>query len=82
VDVLINNAGAIGPAGPTWELDPAAWWRTFEVNLGGTVALTSIVLPDMIAAGHGRILNITSNAGATDGRCDPPTRPRRRRWPS
>ncbi|HYZ53749.1 MAG TPA: SDR family NAD(P)-dependent oxidoreductase [Streptosporangiaceae bacterium] len=63
VDVLINNAGTIGPAGPTWELDPAAWWRTFEVNLGGAVALTSIVLPGMIATGHGRILNITSNAG-------------------
>lgn len=63
VDVLINNAGVIGPAGPTWELDPTDWWRTFEVNLGGAFALTSAVLPDMIAAGHGTIVNITSNAG-------------------
>jgi NAD(P)-dependent dehydrogenase (short-subunit alcohol dehydrogenase family) len=63
VDVLINNAGIGGPAGPMWEADPADWWRTFEINLGGAFALTRIVLPDMIAAGHGRILNITSNAG-------------------
>lgn len=63
VDVLINNAGIGGPAGPMWEADPADWWRTFEVNLGGAFALTRIVLPNMIAAGGGRILNITSNAG-------------------
>jgi acyl-CoA synthetase (AMP-forming)/AMP-acid ligase II/NAD(P)-dependent dehydrogenase (short-subunit alcohol dehydrogenase family) len=63
VDVLINNAGIGGPAGPMWEAHPADWWRTFEINLGGTFVLTSIVLPGMIAAGHGRILNITSNAG-------------------
>jgi acyl-CoA synthetase (AMP-forming)/AMP-acid ligase II/NAD(P)-dependent dehydrogenase (short-subunit alcohol dehydrogenase family) len=62
-DVLINNAGVGGPVGPMWDADPAGWWRTFEVNLGGTYTLTRIVLPDMIAAGGGRILNITSNAG-------------------
>jgi hypothetical protein len=61
--VLINNAGVTGPVAPLWEADPAEWWRTLEVNLGGVYALTRIVLPDMIAAGHGRILNITSNAG-------------------
>ena len=62
-DVLINNAGVGGPAAPMWEADPAEWWRTFQVNLGGAYALTRVVLPDMIAAGRGRILNITSNAG-------------------
>ncbi len=63
VDVLINNAGVGGPLGLMWDTEPADWWRTFEINLFGTYALTRIVLPDMIAAGHGRILNITSNAG-------------------
>src|ERR1700745_3622896 len=61
--VLINNAGVAGPAGPMWDADPAEWWRTLEVNLGGAYTLTRIVLPDMIAAGQGRILNITSHAG-------------------
>jgi NAD(P)-dependent dehydrogenase (short-subunit alcohol dehydrogenase family) len=63
VDVLINNAGIHGPVGTLWDVDPGEWWRTLEINLGGAFALTSIVLPGMIAAGHGRILNITSNAG-------------------
>jgi acyl-CoA synthetase (AMP-forming)/AMP-acid ligase II/NAD(P)-dependent dehydrogenase (short-subunit alcohol dehydrogenase family) len=62
-DVLINNAGIGGPLGPMWEADPADWWRTLEINLGGAFLLTRTVLPGMIAAGHGRILNITSNAG-------------------
>ena len=62
-DVLINNAGIGGPLGPMWEADPADWWRTLEINLGGAFMLTRIVLPDMIAGGGGRILNITSNAG-------------------
>jgi acyl-CoA synthetase (AMP-forming)/AMP-acid ligase II len=62
-DVLINNAGIGGPLGPMWEADPADWWRTLEINLGGAFVLTRTVLPGMIAAGHGRILNITSNAG-------------------
>jgi acyl-CoA synthetase (AMP-forming)/AMP-acid ligase II len=61
--VLINNAGVPGPAGPMWDTDPADWWRTFEINLGGPSTLSRLVLPDMIAAGGGRILNITSNAG-------------------
>jgi NAD(P)-dependent dehydrogenase (short-subunit alcohol dehydrogenase family) len=63
-NVLINNAAIGGPAGPMQDVDPGDWWRTLEINLGGAFALTRIVLPKMIAAGSGRILNITSNAGA------------------
>jgi acyl-CoA synthetase (AMP-forming)/AMP-acid ligase II len=63
VGVLINNAGIPGPVGAMWDTDPADWWRTLEINLGGTFALTRIVLPQMIAARGGRILNITSTAG-------------------
>ena len=63
VDVLINNAGINGPMGVLWETDSAEWWRTIEVNLGGAFMLTRILLPDMIAARRGRIINVTSNAG-------------------
>jgi acyl-CoA synthetase (AMP-forming)/AMP-acid ligase II/NAD(P)-dependent dehydrogenase (short-subunit alcohol dehydrogenase family) len=63
VDVLINNAGIHGPAGAMWDVDLSEWWGTFEINLGGAAALTSAVLPEMIASGGGRILNITSYAG-------------------
>jgi NAD(P)-dependent dehydrogenase (short-subunit alcohol dehydrogenase family) len=61
---LINNAGILGPIGPSWEVDGADWWRTMEVNVRGVVAAANLVLPGMIARGAGRILNITSQAGA------------------
>ncbi len=61
--LLINNAGVSGPAGPLWEISPADWWRAFEVNIGGAFTLTRLLLPEMIAARVGRIINITSYAG-------------------
>jgi NAD(P)-dependent dehydrogenase (short-subunit alcohol dehydrogenase family) len=64
IDVLINNAGAAGPYGALWEVDPGAWWQAIEANLRGTVTCTQLVLPSMIARRHGRIVNITSQAGA------------------
>ena len=64
VDILINNAGINGPMGVLWEADPADWWQTLKVNLGGPFVLSRLVLPDMIAARRGHIINITSNAGA------------------
>jgi NAD(P)-dependent dehydrogenase (short-subunit alcohol dehydrogenase family) len=33
IDLLVNNAGSGPPFGPTWELDPEAWWRNVETNL-------------------------------------------------
>ena len=62
-DVLVNNAGVLGPIGPLWELDVNEWWATMDVNVRGTVLASRLVLPQMIAAGHGRIINITSEAG-------------------
>jgi NAD(P)-dependent dehydrogenase (short-subunit alcohol dehydrogenase family) len=63
VELLVNNAGITGPAGPSWEADLGCWWRTLEVNLGGALACSRYVLPDMVARQRGRIVNITSNAG-------------------
>jgi len=54
----INNAGVGGPLGPMWDADPADWWRRFEISLFGAYALTRIVLPDMIAAGHVPVLSV------------------------
>jgi NAD(P)-dependent dehydrogenase (short-subunit alcohol dehydrogenase family) len=64
IDLLVNNAGVLGPVGPLWELDLDEWWRTMEVNVRGIVLCSQLVLPDMVAAGRGRIINITSQAGA------------------
>jgi NAD(P)-dependent dehydrogenase (short-subunit alcohol dehydrogenase family) len=62
-DLLVNNAGVLGPIGPLWEVDPDAWWATMDVNVRGIVICTRHVLPDMIASGRGRIINLTSQAG-------------------
>jgi NAD(P)-dependent dehydrogenase (short-subunit alcohol dehydrogenase family) len=62
-DILINNAGISGPIGPVWQARADDWWRAVEVNLGGAFVLTQLALAHMIAAGRGRIINITSYAG-------------------
>ncbi len=63
IDLLVNNAGVLGPIGPLWEVDADEWWSTFDVNLRGTVLASQLVLPEMVAMGRGRIINITSQAG-------------------
>jgi len=60
--LLVNNAGVAGTSGPTWEQDPADWWRVFEVNVLGTLLCSRAVLPGMVARGSGRIVNVSSNA--------------------
>jgi NAD(P)-dependent dehydrogenase (short-subunit alcohol dehydrogenase family) len=63
VDLLVNNAGILGPIGPLWEVDLDDWWATMDVNVRGIVLCSQLVLPDMIAAGRGRIINVSSQAG-------------------
>jgi NAD(P)-dependent dehydrogenase (short-subunit alcohol dehydrogenase family) len=62
-DLLINNAGIGGPAGPAWTVDPDLWWRTLEVNLRGVFICSRSALAGMTTRKHGRIINITSQAG-------------------
>lgn len=62
IDLLVNNAGPSGAGGPTWQKDPAAWWRVFEVNVLGAFLCARAVLPKMCARGSGRIVNVASNA--------------------
>jgi NAD(P)-dependent dehydrogenase (short-subunit alcohol dehydrogenase family) len=64
IDLLVNNAGIAGPSGSTWELSPDAWWETVQVNLGSAYLCSRAALPEMVARGNGRIVNITSKAGA------------------
>ncbi|HXJ85561.1 MAG TPA: SDR family oxidoreductase [Candidatus Binatia bacterium] len=64
IDVLVNNAGTPKPLAPFAESDIREWWRGMEVNLLGPVICTRQVLPDMISRGGGRVINISSGAGA------------------
>lgn len=62
VVILVNNAGVVGPFGASWEIDPAEWERALIVNLAAPFLLTRAVLPGMMAAGWGRIVNVSSGA--------------------
>jgi NAD(P)-dependent dehydrogenase (short-subunit alcohol dehydrogenase family) len=64
VDLLVNNAGIIGPLGPFADSAVADWWRAVEVNLRGQILCAHRVLPGMIARRRGRIVNIASGGGA------------------
>ncbi|WP_067899184.1 SDR family oxidoreductase [Nocardia vaccinii] len=61
-DALVHNAG-ISAAGMVEETPIALWERMFATNLFGPVALTRALLPAMRAAGHGRIVLVSSEAG-------------------
>ncbi len=62
IDALINNAGVIEPIAVTAETDPAAWARSIEINLVGAYYAIRAVLPPMLAAGGGTIVNVSSGA--------------------
>ncbi len=63
VDLLVNNAGQFGPAGPVAAVDPDEWWQTLEVNLRGPLYCARAVLPGMLTRRRGRIVNVSSGAG-------------------
>lgn len=64
VTVLVNNAG-IEDFCPFGEIDEKIWDRLFAVNLKGQYFVIQAVLPDMVAAGWGRIVNLASFGAQT-----------------
>ena len=63
IDILVNNAGITGGNAPTWELEPAVWRQVIEVNLIAPYLTCRAIVPQMLAQGYGRIVNIASVAG-------------------
>jgi len=64
LDVLVNNAAIVGPVGPFWETDAAAWNRVLAVDLLAPLDLCRLAIPWMREARAGSIVNI-SGGGAT-----------------
>jgi 2-dehydro-3-deoxy-L-rhamnonate dehydrogenase (NAD+) len=63
IDVLVANAGIAGANGTVWEYDLAEWRRVIDINLNGVFHCCRAVVPHMISAGYGRIVNVASIAG-------------------
>jgi 2-hydroxycyclohexanecarboxyl-CoA dehydrogenase len=62
IDILVNAAGW-NDIEPFVENSPDYMDRVIAINLGGTLHLTQALLPGMIAAGKGKIVNVSSDAG-------------------
>jgi 3-oxoacyl-[acyl-carrier protein] reductase len=63
VDIVVNNYGV--PEGSTWDAsDTASWHNSYEHNVVSAVRVTQAFLPDMQAAGWGRVVFV-STIGAT-----------------
>jgi len=63
VDILVANAGIAGANAMVWEYDLDEWRRVIEVNLNGVFYCCRAVVPYMLEAGYGRIVNVASIAG-------------------
>jgi len=62
LDILVNNAAAPSPVADFADLDPASWSASLS-SLYATMGCTHAVLPGMIEAGYGRVVNVTSISG-------------------
>jgi len=62
IDILVNAAGW-SDIQPFMENRPEYMDRVVAINLNGMLHLTQAVLPAIIASGHGKIVNIASDAG-------------------
>jgi serine 3-dehydrogenase len=63
IDILVNNAGLARGLAPLNEGDVADWEEMIDTNLKGLLYVTRVVLPGMVARGHGHVINIGSIAG-------------------
>jgi len=62
IDGLANVAGIMDDMTPLHEVTDAVWERVFAVNVDGMFRLTRAVLPVMLEAGRGSIVNVASEA--------------------
>jgi NAD(P)-dependent dehydrogenase (short-subunit alcohol dehydrogenase family) len=60
LDVLVNNVGAVAFHGSFLAIDDAAWQRTLEVNLLGTIRVTRAAIPALLEGEGGAIVNLSS----------------------
>ena len=69
IDVLANIAGGFRMGNPVHETPADIWRLMIELNAGTVMNMAHAVVPHMLAAGGGRIINIAATAGL-GGRAD------------
>jgi serine 3-dehydrogenase len=62
-EVLVNNAGLAAGLDPLQEGDPEDWDRMIDTNLKGLLYVSRALVPPMIEAGRGHVINVGSTAG-------------------
>jgi 3-oxoacyl-[acyl-carrier protein] reductase len=63
IDILVNNAGIAGMTMPVVDYPVHEWKRVIDIDLNGPFLCCRAVVPHMVKAGYGRIVNIASIAG-------------------
>lgn len=63
VELLVNCAGGAFDAATIADGDPEIWRKSYEVNVIATLRITQALLPQMISAGRGQVVFVTSTAG-------------------
>ena len=64
IDILINNAGVLGPKGHIEKINWKNWVKTIEINLLGSVLLCKSLIPHFKKKNKGKIIQL-SGGGAT-----------------
>jgi (+)-trans-carveol dehydrogenase len=64
LDIVCANAAIISQPVPTWEIDLDQWRELLDVNLTGVFVTLKAAIPDMIAAGNGGSIALTSSGAA------------------
>ena len=65
LDILVANAGVVGPQGPWHDLTEDGFDRVCAINFKGVFLSAKAVIPHMIERGSGRIIIVSSCAGKT-----------------
>ena len=66
IDVLINNAGAVGGTRQSVDdLDLEEWHRSLDVNTIGPLLIARAFKPNLAASGDGKLMNVTSQLAAS-----------------
>lgn len=63
IDVLVASAGITGATAPVHDFPVDSWLRVFDINVNGLFYCCRAIVPYMLEAGYGRIVNVASVAG-------------------